>query len=137
MEKMAKSNTLLVHDTAGGAPDLDSNISANEMWDAAHEKKHKSRAQQARERQSSQMSNRSERSGKRHFKTDEEQKFEDICDGKDRTTAQILSLFDKKLKYAKDQIRSVKLDSSATHASLMELKRTVRELNEKVTEQEE
>ena len=41
---MAKSNTLLVHDTAGGAPDLDSNISANEMWDAAHEKKHKSRA---------------------------------------------------------------------------------------------
>ena len=48
-----------------------------------------------------------------------------------------MNLFDKKLKYAKDQIRSVKLDHSATHTSLMELKRTVRELNEKVNEREE
>ena len=48
-----------------------------------------------------------------------------------------MNLFDKKLKYAKDQIRSVKLDHSATHTVLMELKRTVREVNEKVNELEE
>ena len=45
MEKMAKGNTLLINEGAGGAgPDLNSEISANEMWDAAHPKVHKSRA---------------------------------------------------------------------------------------------
>ena len=43
MEKMAKGNTLLINEGAGGA-DLNSEISANEMWDAAHPKVHKSRA---------------------------------------------------------------------------------------------
>ena len=42
MEKAAKGNTLLINDGAGA--DMDDTISANEMWDAAHEKKHRSRA---------------------------------------------------------------------------------------------
>ena len=42
MEKAAKGNTLLINDGAGA--DMDDTISASEMWDAAHEKKHRSRA---------------------------------------------------------------------------------------------
>ena len=41
---MAKGNTLIVNDGAGGAAGLDGTISGNEMWDAAHPKVHKSRA---------------------------------------------------------------------------------------------
>ena len=49
IEKMAKIGALKINDGPGSPVGMDETISANEMWDAAHPKVHKSRAQMARE----------------------------------------------------------------------------------------